>query len=272
MTMMDRVDASHTALSDRELEVLRLLATGHTVKSIAARLNRSEASINERLRDARRKTGFGSSRELARRLATQETWDRIPDLSASPALAEPAPRPGLSGPARSKGHLIMLLAIPAAAAALLITTGTMQGAGPAPETHAAAMAPSPLVGRWSLDVSRIPERERPRSVTIDFTQTDGKWTSVVEIVAPDGTVQRATSTAVPDGARVPVAGNMAFIDTVSLRHPAPGTLVMTLGKGGAPVSTRVYTVARDGHSMTETIIWASSGIPALETTYFHRAG
>lgn len=37
-------------------------------------------------------------------------------------------------------------------------------------------------------------------------------------------------------------------------------------------ATRVYTVAKDGRSMTETIIWASGGIPALETTYFNRAG
>mgnify|MGYP006165162457 FL=1 len=51
---------SPDALTDKELEILRLLAGGHTVKSIAARLERSEASINERLREARRKTGVAS--------------------------------------------------------------------------------------------------------------------------------------------------------------------------------------------------------------------
>ena len=56
------------ALNDYELEILRLLANGHTAKSIAARLGRSETAINERLREARRKTGLGSSRELARLL------------------------------------------------------------------------------------------------------------------------------------------------------------------------------------------------------------
>lgn len=272
MTMMERVHASRAALTDRELEVLRLLAAGHTVKSIAAQLGRSEASINERLRDARRKTGFGSSRELARVLASQETWDNFPDLSASPALAEPAQGSGRPGPARSKGQLLMFIAIPVAASALLLATVSTQGSGPAQETQAAAMAPSPLVGRWNLDVSRIPENERPRSVTIEFAEAAGKWTTGVEIVAPDGTVQRAKSTAAADGIGVPITGTMAFIDTASLRHPAANTLVMTLGKDGAPVSTRVYTVARDGRTMTETIIWASGGIPALETTYFNRAG
>ena len=66
-----------------------------------------------------------------------------------------------------------------------------------------------------------------------------------------------------------LAGVVLF---VWLRQPAPNTLVMTLGKNGAPVSTRVYTVAKDRKSMTETIIWASTGIPKLETTYFNRVG
>jgi hypothetical protein len=65
---------------------------------------------------------------------------------------------------------------------------------------------------------------------------------------------------------------MSFIDSASLRQPAPGTLVMTLGKNGAPVSTRVYNVARDRKTMTETIVWASTGLPKLETTNFKRIG
>lgn len=81
-------------LTEKELEILRLLAGGHTVKSIAAQLERSEASINERLREARRKTGVGSSRELARLLAEQKIWDRKIDLlpSADPAEAPLVPR------------------------------------------------------------------------------------------------------------------------------------------------------------------------------------
>jgi pyridoxal biosynthesis lyase PdxS len=65
---------------------------------------------------------------------------------------------------------------------------------------------------------------------------------------------------------------MPFIDSGSLSQPAPGTLVMTLGKDGAPVSTRVYTVSHDCRSMTETIIWASPAMPKLETNIFHRIG
>src|SRR5687768_12118933 len=76
MSAPDRLSSSVEALTDKELEILRLLMAGHTVKSIAARMGRSETSINERLRDARRKTGIGSSRELARHLDAQKIWDK----------------------------------------------------------------------------------------------------------------------------------------------------------------------------------------------------
>ncbi|MDB5454527.1 MAG: transcriptional regulator, LuxR family [Caulobacter sp.] len=57
-----------TRLSPSQQRVLLLLAEGHTAKSIATELRMTEGAVNERLREARRKTGVGSSRELARRL------------------------------------------------------------------------------------------------------------------------------------------------------------------------------------------------------------
>lgn len=261
------------ALSDKEIEVLRLLAAGHTVKSIAASLGRSEASINERLRDARRKTGVGSSRELARSIEAQKNWDKNIDLPAMAPLAHGLEQLPSVGRARSKGIPVMAIALPIAAALGLALAGT--NSSPPAQSPQAAQAgitkQPPLAGRWSLDVLRIPEGERPQRVTIDFRiSPDQKWTTHVEIVSPDGSTMHAESTAAADGVAVASTGNMPFIDTVSLRHPSPDTLVMTLGKNGAPVSTRVYTVSKDRKTMTETIIWASTGIPQLETTYFKR--
>jgi len=63
------------ALSDREKETLRLLLGGHDAKSIARSLGLSVHTVNERLRDARRKLGVASSREAARRLAEAEADD-----------------------------------------------------------------------------------------------------------------------------------------------------------------------------------------------------
>ncbi len=255
-------------LSDRERDVLRLLASGHTVKTIAAQLGSSEAAINERLRDARRKTGVGSSRELARLLDAQKIWDRKIDLPADSATVNPSIQPANTGLFRSKGQIIMLIALPLAAAAIVaVATPSVD----APSAQTIAARPSPLVGSWTLDVARIPEGERPQRVTISFRAApDGKWTTLVEIVAPDGSSQHAESTAAVDGVPVAISGTMGAIDTVALRQPAPNTLVMTLGKGGMPVSTRVYAVAKDRKSMTETIVWAGGTLPKLETTHFIR--
>jgi DNA-binding CsgD family transcriptional regulator len=262
---------SPAALSDKELEVLRLLADGHTVKSISAQLERSEASINERLREARRKTGVGSSRELARLLAAQKIWDRKIDLSLRAPSSEAASVPRKKGFEWTKGRIAMAFLLPAAALGLALASATTtmpQGA----ETAQAAAA-TPLAGRWSLDVARLPENERPLAVTITFTpRADGRWHTLVWIENRDGAKIKAESTAATDGVPVPVGGSFAEIDSVALRQPEADTLVMTLAKEGQRVSTRVYTVAKDGRSMTETIIWANGEMPEPKSVVFNRVG
>lgn len=268
VTVSENSAEMFSGLSDREREVLRLLAFGHTVKTIAVQLGSTETAINERLRDARRKTGIGSSRELARLLDAQKIWDRKIDLPVGSAVVNPSIQPAYGGLFRSKGQIIMFIALPLAAAAM-VAVATPSTDTPTVQTNAAR--PSPLVGSWALDVARIPENERPQRVTISFrVASDGKWTTLVEIVAPDGSSQHAESTVAVDGVPVAIKGTMGAIDTVALRQPAMNTLVMTLGKGGVPVSTRVYAVSKDRKSMTETIVWAGGTVPKLETTVFNR--
>jgi DNA-binding CsgD family transcriptional regulator len=60
------------ALSEKEKETLRLIVRGHDAKSIARHFNLSVHTVNERLRDARRKMAVSSSREAARQLLDQE--------------------------------------------------------------------------------------------------------------------------------------------------------------------------------------------------------
>lgn len=265
-------------LNARELEILRLLAAGHTVKSIAVRLSRSEASINERLRDARRKAGVGSSRELARLLDEQKIWDKNPDLAPLRSSEDTRGQPANRRRFMARGKLIMLVTIPviAAGSLLMLADAPFRAARPqaasAISTSTAARS-SPLVGSWALDVASVPQEERPRSVTISFSVApDARWTTHVEIINADGMAMHAKSTAALDAAPVVITGNMPFIDSGSLRQPAPGTLVLTLAKDGAPVSTRVYTASQDHRSMTETIIWAGSAMPKLETNTFRRIG
>ena len=272
MSANDPFPGLSARLTDREVEVLRLLVAGHTVKTIAARLGRSETSINERLRSARRKTGVGSSRELARLLDLQKTCDENIDLPKRHPDVERLAHTATIGVRGSKGLIAMLSAISLAAAGLMFAAApSADQPGSSNAAHDTASRSLPLVGSWSLDASQLPEKERPRRVTISFRPAqDGKWTTRVEIVAPDGSVKYSESTAALDGVAVPITGNMGFIDTVALRQPAPDTLVMTLGKAGTRVSTRVYTVAKDLKSMTETIVWSSDNSQKLETTHFNR--
>lgn len=59
-------------LTDKEKEALRLLLAGHDAKSTARELGLSVHTVNDRLRNARRKMGVSSSREAARILGDAE--------------------------------------------------------------------------------------------------------------------------------------------------------------------------------------------------------
>ena len=66
------MSAGPDKLTDREKQTLRLILRGHDAKSAARELGLSVHTVNERLREARRKLGVTSSREAARRLLAQE--------------------------------------------------------------------------------------------------------------------------------------------------------------------------------------------------------
>src|SRR3546814_1473207 len=97
----------------------------------------------------------------------------------------------------SKGMVVMLIAIPLAAAGLMFAAAPSADlAGTADAVYSAASRQLPLAGSWSLDASAMPENARPRRVTMTFRASqDGKWTTRVEIVAPDGFSRTAASTA-----------------------------------------------------------------------------
>ncbi len=73
-------------LSAKEKETLRLLLGGHDAKSIARELGISVHTVNERLREARRKLGVTSSREAARRLGGIES--KVPNFLADKFLGD----------------------------------------------------------------------------------------------------------------------------------------------------------------------------------------
>src|SRR5687767_10645165 len=94
--MITRVNEGLWALTEKEKQTLRLIVRGHDAKSVARNLGLSVHTINERLRDARRKMAASSSREAARLLLEAEGtgWDSSnPNLFGHTEFGEDANRP-----------------------------------------------------------------------------------------------------------------------------------------------------------------------------------
>jgi DNA-binding CsgD family transcriptional regulator len=100
-------------LTAKEKETLRLLLRGHDAKSSARELGLSVHTVNERLRDARRKLGVTSSREAARQLLAQEgaPYENSADesLGEEPAAHPPHQHGPRLGRALLTGGIVMSL-------------------------------------------------------------------------------------------------------------------------------------------------------------------
>jgi DNA-binding CsgD family transcriptional regulator len=120
-------------LNAAERTALNLLAQGHTAKSIANLTDRSIGAVNERLREARRKTGVGSSRELARLFAAQENRDELIGVAPAADTASKPTTPAAIG-RRWKGATLMSLAFAGAFAVAIFV------AQPAPLVSQSATA------------------------------------------------------------------------------------------------------------------------------------
>ena len=128
----------YAALTDKERETLRLILHGHDAKSMARELDLSVHTVNERLRNARRKLDVTSSKEAARLLFEEEADD--PQFLGHKSLGDAAD-PAATDTSRTSGRgmsprlvvtgVLAMIAILAAAA--LLTPGA------APDTGAIAM-------------------------------------------------------------------------------------------------------------------------------------
>jgi DNA-binding CsgD family transcriptional regulator len=140
------------ALTEKEKQTLRLIVRGHDAKSSARSLGLSVHTINERLRDARRKMAVSSSREAARLLLEAEgggVGSPIPDLFGDTGIGEDAIRPRadqgtapIEGVGRAYRHpwIIIGVFLMTLALALLALTALPQVATTPPPPPAAARA------------------------------------------------------------------------------------------------------------------------------------
>ncbi len=136
-------------LTGIERRVLALLAEGHTAKTAAVELGLTENAVNERLREARRKTGVGSSRELARKLAAASASQENRDEEIGMAAAPPAGQPVATDPShRAAGRWPKVLI----AMSILIAAGVFAYLILPQQT--APIAPDPLLG--SIEMKSFP--------------------------------------------------------------------------------------------------------------------
>lgn len=150
------------ALTEKEKQTLRLLLTGYDAKSMARHLGLSVHTVNERLRDCRRKLGASSSREAARLL--HEAEGATPELLGDKHFRDAAaPGPGAQdhqpvngrGNTRSTswiiGGTVMSLSL------ALLALSSLSGSGlnlAAPLTTAAAVAPTPASEAAAVDAAK----------------------------------------------------------------------------------------------------------------------
>jgi DNA-binding CsgD family transcriptional regulator len=195
-------------LTDKEKTALRLLLRGHDAKSSARELGLSVHTVNERLRDARRKLGVTSSREAARRLLAEEAsspesegdktlGDRaLGDASvatvAAPVTASATRRwAGRRLALPALGVLVMSLILAALLLPAHFTSGGLLSVMPTPPaSNTAPVEPSAAAARAAedflklVDESRWTESYAATGGQFRELNTEERWAEVSEQVRP----------------------------------------------------------------------------------------
>jgi DNA-binding CsgD family transcriptional regulator len=189
-------------LTAKEKQTLRLILRGHDAKSSARELGLSVHTVNERLRDARRKLGVTSSREAARRLLAEEgdTPEYGPEILGDKALGdapEGARAAGMtaSAPRRplvlatigvlAMSLLLAALILPASPLSLLApAAGVGVAAAAANETEAASAARAAEDFLLLVDESRWADSYAATAAEFRRLNTLAVWSEVSQRVRP----------------------------------------------------------------------------------------
>jgi DNA-binding CsgD family transcriptional regulator len=232
----------YQALTEKEKETLRLLLAGHDAKSMARHFGLSVHTINERLRDARRKLSASSSREAARLLRQAEGADpqSLGDDGIGDAAPLSLPQGGgtaRSGPLPRAAWAIGGLAMIAFALAALALS-------PAHRTHNPAPHGRPTV----LAESRVTEAARQWLALVDAGKWPESFTATAKSFQTLNTLDMWQSASV--GGRVPLGRVLSrrLAGEESVPAPPDGYRVVRFrtdfaAKAGA---TETLSLAREG--------------------------
>ena len=237
-------------LTEREREVLRLLLGGHTAKSIAAELDLSVHTVNDYMREARKKLGVSSSREAARILGEQEkTAPQKPapeqiGMEAA-ALATDTPKP--SGEAAGKSRLPWIIGVFVMIAAALAATLLFASAGTSDQNTAqveAARAQDAAARASALSFVRLIDKSDYAGSWADAgpmfrsAVTARDWAAQVDPVrSPLGAVVSRKVSTIDTQANLPGApeGNYMIVvfDTAFAKSPASAETVVLREENGS---------------------------------------
>ena len=239
------------ALTEKEKATLRLLLAGHDAKSMARHLGLSVHTVNERLRDARRKLAVSSSREAARLLREAEAADpesfvdeRIGDArtaSAGHQAAEPGAMP-FANPRRAWaiGGVAML----SFAFALLALSGAPEAAQDGAGQPAQAPAPS------AAAESAATQAARQFLALVDAGEWDESWAATAESFRSNNTVEVWRSAS--ESGRVPLGRvlSRSLVGEESIPAPPHGLQLVRFRTDFAnkPRATETLSLAREGGS------------------------
>lgn len=244
-------------LTEREKETLRLLVRGHDAKSIAQHLGLSVYTINERLRDARRKLDVSSSREAARLLAETERGHPDSFVYNKMGVAEEADgslpatrthrRPSMAQRLvwLSGGMLAMSLVIATAMVVSVLHGGEAPGATQAEAASNASAAASLSAARgWValVDGHRWEESWRTAAASFRSHISAAQWVATLQSVRqPLGAVssrsfQNVTKTKSLPGTPAGDYEILQFQTNFAQRPASVETIILTQESGGWKVA------------------------------------
>ncbi len=241
--------ARFQTLTEKEKQTLRLIVRGHDAKSMARHLGLSVHTVNERLRDARRKLEVSSSREAARRLF--DTEGNGPQNLADIRLGEAAPATDMGQDAASgtgRGRTRLRAGVIAGGVIMSVVVGILAlsllsgGAPPSATTNASSSggaAAAPAIGEsaavrsardWLVlgDQGRWKDGWLATGASFRSLNTAERWAEVAEkarvplgAVVSRALLSQESVPAPPAGVevvkfRTSFANNANVIETVSL--------------------------------------------------------
>jgi DNA-binding CsgD family transcriptional regulator len=163
----------HQLLTDREKQALRLLTSGYDAKSMARHLGLSVHTVNERLRDARRKMATSSSREAARQL--REIEGPPPENLGDKGLGDAAPASDAAQPIHQpERHRIRRLSgwksggIAMSIAVVVLALATLS----VPET---VVSTTPSTAAAADETAAVTASARQWLAMLDADDWDGTW-------------------------------------------------------------------------------------------------